>query len=171
MKQKAKNIILLILILILAIEFFIYYSDFNLVTDRTLEIGITTLLITVVFIFFYFTELNFKIIVGLPTIIIGIVFLFFEFFGVFGAIEKTSWKWEIGEYEIIYANLEFYAGPGGEPYMKLRKKYFYDQIYKTYDKQKTENTFLELGLGKEHCNFKFKKTGIEFDLCEKKQLK
>ena len=46
---------------------------------------------------------------------------------------------------------------------------FFDQFYKTLDKQKTENTFLELGVGKKHCHLIFEKTGMEFDLCEKKQ--
>lgn len=85
--------------------------------------------------------------------------------------EKISWNWEIEEYEIIYANMEYYAGPGGKPYLKLRKNCFFDQFYKTLDKQKTENTFLELGVGIKHCDLKFEKTEMEFDLCEKKQLK
>ena len=171
MKHKAKNIIGLILILTLAIEFFIYYSGYNLVTDRSLEIGISTLLISVVFIFIYFKKLKFRILAGLPIIILGIMFLIYEFFGAFGGTEKISWNWEIDEYEIIYATQEYYAGPGSKPYLKLRKKYLLDLFYRTLDEQETEYTFLELGLGEKHCNLEFEKTGTEFDICEKKQIK
>ena len=171
MNQKAKNIFGLILIVVLAIEFYIYYSDFNLVTDRTLEIGIATLLICITFVFYYFKKWSFRILIGLPTLVIGIMFLFYEFIGAFAGSEKISWNWEIEEYEIIYATQEYYAGQGSKPYLKLRKKYLFDLFYKTFDKQKTELTFVELGLGKKHCFLEFEKTGTKFDLCQKKQLK
>ncbi|WP_376895192.1 hypothetical protein [Bizionia sediminis] len=165
------NIIGLILIAIIAIEFGIYYSDFNLVNDRTLEIGMITLIATLIFIYIYFNKWSYRILIGLPTLIFGIIFLGLETIGIMAGSEKISWNWKIGEYEIIYANMEYYAGPGGKTYLKLREKYFFDQFYKTLDKQKTENTFLELGIGKKNCDLKFEKTGMEFDLCEKKQLK
>ena len=171
MKQKILNIIGLILIVIIAIEFVIYYSEFNLVNDRTLEIGMTTLIVSLIFIFVYFKKWSYRILLGLPTLGFGIIFLGLETIGIMTGSEKISWNWKIGEYEIIYANMEYYAGPGENPYLKLRKNYFFDQFYKTLDKQKTEYTFLELGVGKKHCDLKFEKTGMEFDLCEKKQLK
>ena len=171
MKRKILNIIGLILIAIIAIEFAVYYSDFNLVNDRTLEIGMTTLIVTVIFILVYFKKWSYRILIGLPTLIFGIIFLGLETIGIMAGSEKISWNWKIGEYEIIYANMEYYAGPGGKPYLKLRENYFFDQFYKTLDKQNAENTFLELGVGKKHCDLKFEKTGMEFDLCEKKQLK
>jgi hypothetical protein len=171
MKRQILNIIGLILIVIIAIEFAVYYSDFNLVNDQTLEIGMTMLIVTLIFIFVYFKKWSYRISIGLPTLIFGIIFLGLETIGIMAGSEKISWNWKIGEYEIIYANMEYYAGPGGKPYLKLRENYFFDQFYKTLDKQKTENTFLELGVGKKHCDLKFEKTGMEFDLCEKKQLK
>ncbi|WP_310379631.1 hypothetical protein [Flavobacterium sp.] len=161
----------MILIVIIAIEFAVYYSDFNLVNDKTLEIGTTTLIVFVIFIFVYIKKWRYKILLVLPTLAFGIIFLGLEIIGIIAGSEKISWKWKIGEYEVIYANMEYYAGPEGRQYLKLRKNYFFDQFYKTLDKQKTENTFLELGIGKNNCDLKFEKTGMEFDLCEKKQLK
>lgn len=171
MKQQILNIIGLILIVIIAIEFAIYYSEFNLVNDQTLKIGMITLLISLIFIFVYFKKWSYRISLGLPSLVFGIIFLGLETVGIMASSEKISWKWEIGEYEVIYANMEYYAGTGGKPYLKLRKNYFFDQFYKTYDKQKTENTFLELGIGKKKCHLKFDKTEIEFDLCEKKRIR
>jgi len=67
--------------------------------------------------------------------------------------------------------LQYFAGPAEEPYLKLRKKYFFKQVYRTIDKQQTESTFLELGFDEKYCHIKFEKSGNEFDLCKKIQLK
>jgi hypothetical protein len=83
--------------------------------------------------------------------------------------ERISNSWKINDYEIIYANQEYYAGKGSEPYLKLREKYFFDLFYKDIDKTKTNIFFLKLGT--EECYVEFLKTKTEFDLCEKKQLK
>ncbi|WP_045372151.1 hypothetical protein [Jejuia pallidilutea] len=124
MKRQILNIIGLILIVIIAIEFAVYYSEFNLVNDRTLEIGMTALIGFLIF-FVYFKKWSYRILLGLPTLIFGIIFLGLEAIGIMGGYEKTSWNWKIGEYEILYANMEFYAGSRGKPYLKLRKTYFF----------------------------------------------
>ena len=174
MRQTLKDLILILIVIIIGIELIIYYSDLNLVTNRILEIGITTILITLIFIFFYFKKWRYRILLSLTVFVFGISLIGLELIGIMGGSEKINKNWNIGEYEIIYANMEFFAGPlgpGSEPYFKLRKKYFFDQFYRTLDKQKTEISLLDFREKRKNCYLKFEKTGMDFDLCEKKRLK
>ena len=108
------------LILVIGVEFLIYHSEFNLVSDKTLEIGLITLFISLIFIFVYFKKWIYRILLELPVLVFGIIFLGLQAIGFMASSEKISRNWKIGEYEIIYANMEYYAGPGGELYLKLR---------------------------------------------------
>ena len=174
MKQTLKDIILVLILIIIGIELIIYYSDLNLVTNRILEIGFSTMLVTLIFIFIYYKKWSYRILISLTVFLFGISLIGLEIIGILGGSEKINKNWNIGEYEIIYANMEFFAGPpgpGSEPYFKLRKKYLLDQFYRTLDKQKTEYELSDLRHGKKICYLKFENTGIEFDLCEKKRLK
>lgn len=171
MKQVTKDIILLILIFVVGLEFLIYYSEFNLVNDKTIEIGLITLMTCIIFTSIYFKKGIYRFLIGLPILIIGGVFLFLEIMGAIAGSEKINCNWEIEEYEIIYATQEYFAGPGSEPYLKLQKKYIFDLLYKTFDKQKTEYKFMELCFEQQHCIIEFEKTETKFNLCDKVQLK
>lgn len=169
MKQKTKNIIGIVLGLFLIIEFLIYNSELNFIDSYTFKIIIVNIIIFTAFIFWFFNSNLHKILLTLTVIGIGICFLFWEFMITGFVSERISNSWRIDDYEIIYANQEYYAGKGSDRYLKLREKYFFGLFYKDIDETRTNVHFLKLGT--EECYVEFFKTKTEFDLCDKKQLK
>ena len=100
---------------------------------------------------------------------IGLLILFSEFVRDFSQTEKIYNSWKIDNYEIIYANQEYFVGKGSEAYLKLTKKYVFGLFHRVVDETDINSTFLKLGTT--DCVVEFLKTKTEFDLCEKKQLK
>lgn len=169
MTQKTKDIIAIILILMVVVELFIYKSDFNDAFSNIYVITIVNLVLLIGFIFWNSKKFGLRVLLVLITISTGFTILFFEYISDFSGIEKQHHSWTIGNHEIIYTTQEYFAGPGSEPYLKLRKTYYFDLLYKDIDETKTNSTFFKLG--KTDCVVKFNKTKTEFDLCRKIQLK
>ena len=96
-----KNIFGLILIVILITEFFIYFSDFDIVGNKTIIIIAITLVICVAFIFSYFKNSFLKISLFISTIIIALSFFIFEVVvGTLKGIENLHNEWKIDQFEI-----------------------------------------------------------------------
>ncbi|WP_341216556.1 hypothetical protein [uncultured Wocania sp.] len=169
MKQRTKDILAIILIIIVVAELLIYKSELNFAYSDIYTISILNLIVCIGFIFWHSKKLGARILLTFITIGIGLLILFFEFVRDFSQTEKRYNSWEINNYEIIYANQEYFAGPGSEAYLKLRKKYIFGLFYKDIDEIENNSTFLKLG--KTDCIVEFLKTKTEFDLCENKQLK
>jgi hypothetical protein len=169
MKKRTKDILATILIFLVIAELLIYNSELNFAYSNIYTITILNLIICIGFIFWYSKKLGARILMTLITIGIGLLILFFEFVRDFSQTEKRYNSWEINSYEIIYANQEYFAGPGSEAYLKLRKKYIFGLFYKDIDEIDHNSTFLKLGTT--DCIVEFINTKTEFDLCEKKQLK
>ncbi len=169
MKQRTKDILAIILILIVIAELLIYKSELNFVYSNIYKITFLNLVLIIGFIFWHSKKLGHRILLTLITIGIGLLILFFEFVRDFSQTERIHKSWEIDNYEIIIANQEYFAGPGSKAYLKLRKKYALGLFYKDLDEIDNDLPFFKLG--KENCIVEFLKTKTEFDLCEKRKLK
>lgn len=169
MKQRTKDILATIFILLVVAELLIYYSELNFAFSNIYTITILSLIVCIAFIFWYSKKLGARILLTLTSIGIGFFILFFEFVRDFSQTEKRYNSWEINNYEIIYANQEYFAGPGNEAFLKLRKKCVFGLFNKDIDEIDNNSTYFKLG--KTDCVLEFIKTKTKFDLCEKKQLK
>ena len=169
MKQRTKDILAIILIIIVVAELLIYKSELNFAHSDIYKITFLNLFVIIGFTFWHSKKLGHRILSIVMTIGIGLIILFFEFAGDFSGTEKKHSAWKINDYEIIYTTQEYFAGPGSKPYLKLRKKYLSGIFYKDIDETETEVLFLKSE--PKDCFVKFIKTKTEFDLCEKKQLK
>ncbi|WP_323789760.1 hypothetical protein [Psychroserpens sp.] len=169
MKQRIKDILAIILIVIVVAELMIYKSELNFAHSDIYKITFLNLVVIVGFTFWHSKKLGLQIISTVLTIGIGLIIIFFEFFGDFSGTEKKHSSWEINDYEILYITQEYLVGPGSKPYLKLRKKYLTGIFYKDIDETEVEVLFLKSE--PEDCIVEFLKAKTEFDLCEKKQLK
>lgn len=169
MKQRTKEILAVILVLVVIFELLIYKSEFNFAYSNIYTIASLNLIVCIGFIFWYSKKLGVRILTSLVTIGIGFLILFSEFVRDFSQTEKRHNSWEINNYEIIYENQEYFAGPGSEAYLKLREKFVLGLFYEDIDEIDNNSTFLRLGIT--DCIVKFVKTKTEFDLCKKEQLK
>jgi len=169
MRQKTKDILAIILIIIIVVQLLIYKSELNFVFSDVFKITFINLVALIGFIFWYSKKSNHRILLTFAIVGISFLIFFFEFVNAFSGTEKRFNSWEINDYEVIYATQEFFAGPGSEPYLKLRKEYSFGLFYKDIDKTKTNISFLKLG--KTDCFVEFTKSRTKFDLCKKKQLK
>lgn len=158
----------LIILLITGLELFVYFSEINLTRNNTLLTTVSTIIIFIIFVFLAFKRIIVKISLTFIIICFGFSILISEFFSGLNP-EKVYKTWEINKYEIILAHQENVVGPGSEPYMKLRNKYFLGLFYKDIDETDTKISSFEIGITK--CIVEFKKTNTEFDLCKKIQLK
>ena len=169
MKQRTKDILAIILIILVIVELLIYKSELNFAYSNIYKITFLNLVLIIGLTFWYSKKLGHRILSTLITVGIGLLILFFEFVRDFSQTEKRYSSWEINNYVIILANQEYFAGPGSETYLKLRKKYVFGLFYKDIDEIDNNSTFLKLGT--EDCIVEFFRTKTVFDLCEKKQLK
>ncbi|MDH7911120.1 hypothetical protein [Winogradskyella sp. SYSU M77433] len=168
-KQRTKDILAIILIILVTAELLIYKSELNFAHSNIYKITFLNLIVIIGFTLLHSNKLSHRILSLILTIGIGFTILFFEFIGDYSGTEKKHSSWEIDNYEIIYATQEYFAGPGSEPYLKLRKKYLFGTFYEDIDETETEVLFLKSE--PEDFIVKFIKTKTEFDLCKKKQLK
>ncbi|MEO1486466.1 MAG: hypothetical protein AAFU57_12010 [Bacteroidota bacterium] len=164
MKQTPKTILALILIFLGAAQLLLYQSEWNFEPLSVYQIVLLNLIVSLAFIFRYFKKLWSLILLTIVTISIAIVILVFELSSSFSGTEKHLNSWEIEQYDVILAKEEYVAGPGSEPYLKLRKRTFFSWFYKDIDRTEAKSSTLKIG--KSECLVSFEKTKLTFDLCE-----
>ncbi|WP_139856810.1 hypothetical protein [Aequorivita sinensis] len=169
MKQRTKDILAIILMIIVIAELVIYTSELNFAYSNIYKISFLNIVLIIGFIFWHSKKLGHRILLTIITIGIGLLVCFFEFVRDFSQTERVHRYWKIDNYEIIIANQEYFAGPGSSAYLKLREKYVFGLFYKDLEEIDNDSTFFELG--KEDCIVEFLKTKTEFDLCKKRKLK
>lgn len=155
----------LFLILFFTLEFFIYFSDINLIGDITIHIFIFTVIICY-YLSVYLKLNGLRIFYLLSVTIIALMFFLWEFaFGGIKGKEYISQTWSINEFEIQSVTQSPFAGPS-DNYYRLRETYVFGLLYKELDIN-TED-FRENG---KKCIVEFKDVNKIFDLCKSNQLK
>ena len=169
MQKKTKDIQAIILVVIVIAELLVYNSELRFTLANTYTIALLNLIVCVGFVFWYSKHLGIRLLLTLVTIVIVFIILFFEFVRDFSQSENLHKSWVINNYEIVYANQEYFAGPGSEAYLKLNRTFVFGMFNKDIEVIDVDSTFLKLGLT--DCIVEFTSSKLKFDLCERKQLK
>lgn len=169
MNTKIKDGLAIVLIIIVIAELLVYNSELSFTYANTYTITLLNVIFCIGFLFWYTKKIGVRILITLVTIAFGLLILFFEFIRDFSQTERIHNSWNINNYEIIYANQEYFAGPGSEAYLKLNRKYIFGIFTKNIDEVGLSSTYFKLG--STDCTIAFPKSGIEFNLCERIQIK
>jgi hypothetical protein len=166
MKKNRKNIIILAFVIILSIEFYIYFSKYDLVMYLTIPISIVTSIFSLLLISNILKNKKLKFFFSSIIVLLTIMFFIWEIIlASLKSANEISQTWNINKFEIQSVS-RYYNGP--EPsFYTLKKVYCFGLIYKEMDISFPEN-FVNHG---NKCILKFVDVNMTFDLCNLKQLK
>lgn len=166
MKEHRKNIVILGFSIILSIEFYIYFSEYDVSTYLILPIAIATSLLSLLLI--NNNVQNKKLKVFFLSVIILFTILFFlgeAILAILKSANEVSQTWTINKFEIQAVRRSF---DGPEPsFYTLKEVYCFGLIHKEMDISFPKN-FKKIG---NKCILEFVDVNLAYDLCNLKQEK
>ncbi len=165
-KKHRRNIIIVAFVIILNIEFYIYFSEYDLVMYLTIPISIATAIFSLFLIHNRLKNQKIKVLFSGIIILFTIIFFLWEYIlACLGNANEISETWNIDKFEIQSIRRSFNEQ---EPsFYTLKEVYCYGLIHKEMD-----ISFPEKFVNHDNkCVLKFVDVNMTFDLCNLKQQK
>jgi hypothetical protein len=166
MKIHSKKGVILTFGIILIIEFYIYFSEYDLTTYLTIPISFATSIFSLFLINNSLKNRKLKFFFSSIVVLLTIMFFIWEIIlASLKSANEISQTWNINDFEIHSIKRSF---EGSEPsFYTLKKNYCFGLIYREMDISFPEN-FIQNG---NKCILEFVDANLAFDLCNLKQEK